>query len=459
MITKREEIDKFGTVLLDENEIYGIQTKRASSNFNISKDKVSLDLIYAIVKVKKAAALANKKVNLLDAEKSNAIVEACNIVLRGEVDNQFITNSLQGGAGTSTNMNVNEVISNLALKLCNKSVGEYDYIHPLDDVNMSQSTNDVYPTALRIACINLVRDLSDECSKLQESLQKKEIEFEHILKVGRTELMNAMPITLGQEFGAYAQAIARDRWRIYKVEERLRQINLGGTAIGTGSNANRKYTYLVIDFLREITNIGLARAEYPIDLTQNNDVFVEVSGLLKALAVNLMKISTDLRFMNCQAFGEIKLKELQSGSTIMPGKVNPVIPEMMTQVAIKVMANDQAISMCAASGNFELNAFMPLIADCLLESLNILKESIKIFRSKCIELILPVEENCKKHLDSSLVLITSLTPYIGYDMATKIINESENNPKKIKSLIIEKNLIAEDKLDEILDYKHALTYL
>lgn len=459
MIAKREEIDKFGTVLLDENELYGIQTKRASFNFNISKNKVSLDLIYAIIKVKKAAALANKKVNLLDEEKSNAIVEACNIALRGEVDNQFITNSLQGGAGTSTNMNVNEVISNLALKLCNKSVGEYDYIHPLDDVNMSQSTNDVYPTALRIACINLVRDLSDECSKLQESFQKKEIEFEHILKVGRTELMNAMPITLGQEFGAYAQAIARDRWRIYKVEERLRQINLGGTAIGTGSNANRKYTYLVIDFLREITNIGLARAEYPIDLTQNNDVFVEVSGLLKALAVNLMKISTDLRFMNCQAFGEIKLKELQSGSTIMPGKVNPVIPEMMTQVAIKVMANDQAISMCAASGNFELNAFMPLIADCLLESLNILKESIKIFRTKCIELILPVEENCKKHLDSSLVLITSLTPYIGYDMATKIINESENNPEKIKCLIIEKNLIAEDKLDEILDYKHALTYL
>lgn len=459
MIAKREEMDKFGTVLLDENELYGIQTKRASSNFNISKDKVSLNLIYAIVKVKKAAALANKKVNILDEEKSNAIVEACNIVLRGEVDNQFITNSLQGGAGTSTNMNVNEVISNLALKLCNKSVGEYDYIHPLDDVNMSQSTNDVYPTALRIACINLVRDLSDECSKLQESLQKKEIEFEHILKVGRTELMNAMPITLGQEFGAYAQAIARDRWRIYKVEERLRQINLGGTAIGTGSNANRKYTYLVIDFLREITNIGLARAEYPIDLTQNNDVFVEVSGLLKALAVNLMKISTDLRFMNCQAFGEIKLKELQSGSTIMPGKVNPVIPEMMTQVAIKVMANDQAISMCAASGNFELNAFMPLIADCLLESLNILKESIKIFRTKCIELIMPVEENCKKHLDSSLVLITSLTPYIGYDMATKIINESENNPEKIKSLIIEKSLIPNDKIDEILDYRHALTYL
>ncbi len=282
-MNKREEEDKFGKLTLNENELYGIQTKRALSNFNISNDKVSLDLIYAMIKVKKAAALANEKLNLLDKNKANAIVEACNIALTGKYNNQFLTNSLQGGAGTSTNMNVNEVIANIALMLSNKQVGDYNYIHPLDHVNMGQSTNDVYPTALRIACINLVRDLSLECSKLQESLQKKELEFEHILKLGRTELMDALPITLGQEFGAYAQAIARDRWRIYKVEERLRQINLGGTAIGTGSNTNRKYTYVVTDILREITNMGLARAEYPVDLTQNNDVFVEVSGLLKAL--------------------------------------------------------------------------------------------------------------------------------------------------------------------------------
>ena len=429
-MNKREEEDKFGKLTLNENELYGIQTKRALSNFNISNDKVSLDLIYAMIKVKKAAALANEKLNLLDRNKANAIVDACNIALTGKYNNQFLTNSLQGGAGTSTNMNVNEVIANIALMLSNKKVGDYNYIHPLDHVNMGQSTNDVYPTALRIACINLVRDLSFECSKLQESLQKKEIEFENILKLGRTELMDALPITLGQEFGAYAQAIARDRWRIYKVEERLRQINLGGTAIGTGSNTNRKYTYIVTDILREITNMGLARAEYPVDLTQNNDVFVEVSGLLKALAVNLMKISTDLRFMNCQAFGEIKLKELQSGSTIMPGKVNPVIPEMITQVAIKVMANNQAISMSAANGNFELNAFLPLIADSLLESLNILKESIKIFRTNCIDVVVANEENCKKHLDNSLVLVTSLTPYIGYDMATKIVVDCDNNPEK-----------------------------
>ena len=412
-----------------------------------------------MIKVKKAAALANEKLNLLDRNKANAIVDACNIALTGKYNNQFLTNSLQGGAGTSTNMNVNEVIANIALMLSNKQVGDYNYIHPLDHVNMGQSTNDVYPTALRIACINLVRDLSLECSKLQESLQKKELEFEHVLKLGRTELMDALPITLGQEFGAYAQAIARDRWRIYKVEERLRQINLGGTAIGTGSNTNRKYTYVVTDILREITNIGLARAEYPVDLTQNNDVFVEVSGLLKALAVNLMKISTDLRFMNCQAFGEIKLKELQSGSTIMPGKVNPVIPEMITQVAIKVMANDQAISISAANGNFELNAFLPLIADSLLESLNILKESIKIFRTNCIDVVVANEENCKKHLDNSLVLVTSLTPYIGYDMATKIVVDCDNNPEKIRDLVLKNNLIEVNKLDEILNYKHALTYL
>ena len=458
-MNKREEEDKFGKLTLNENELYGIQTKRALSNFNISNDKVSLDLIYAMIKVKKAAALANEKLNLLDRNKANAIVDACNIALTGKYNNQFLTNSLQGGAGTSTNMNVNEVIANIALMLSNKKVGDYNYIHPLDHVNMGQSTNDVYPTALRIACINLVRDLSFECSKLQESLQKKEIEFENILKLGRTELMDALPITLGQEFGAYAQAIARDRWRIYKVEERLRQINLGGTAIGTGSNTNRKYTYVVTDILREITNMGLARAEYPVDLTQNNDVFVEVSGLLKALAVNLMKISTDLRFMNCQTFGEIKLKELQSGSTIMPGKVNPVIPEMITQVAIKVMANDQAISMSAANGNFELNAFLPLIADSLLESLNILKESIKIFRTNCIDVVVANEENCKKHLDNSLVLVTSLTPYIGYDMATKIVVDCDNNPEKIRDLVLKNNLIEVNKLDEILDYKHALTYL
>ena len=451
---KRIEKDKLGKVAIDKDMLYGIQTARAFENFNISDSKVRKELIYAMVTVKKAAAMANEKVKTLDKERANAIVEACNAILAGKYDDSFITNSLQGGAGTSTNMNVNEVIANLALKICGREPGDYDYIHPLDHVNMGQSTNDVYPTALRIACINLVRTLSDECSKLQESLQRKENEFEFVVKLGRTEMMDALPITLGQEFGAFAQAIARDRWRIYKVEERLRQINLGGTAIGTGSNANRLYTFRVIEIIRDLTGIGLAKSEYPIDLTQNNDVFVEVSGLLKSLAVNLMKISTDLRIMNSKPFSEIHLADMQAGSTIMPGKV------MVTQVAIKVMANDSAISMCAASGNFELNAFMPLIAESILESLTLLKETLKIFRTKCINTITANEECCKKHLDNSIVLLaTALVPYLGYDKASEIIEKSDHNPDKVKEIVLEENLMDKDKLDEILNYHHTITYL
>ena len=471
---KRIEKDKLGKVAIDKDMLYGIQTARAFENFNISDSKVRKELIYAMVTVKKAAAMANEKVKTLDKERANAIVEACNAILAGKYDDSFITNSLQGGAGTSTNMNVNEVIANLALKICGREPGDYDYIHPLDHVNMGQSTNDVYPTALRIACINLVRALSDECSKLQESLQRKENEFEFVVKLGRTEMMDALPITLGQEFGAFAQAIARDRWRIYKVEERLRQINLGGTAIGTGSNANRLYTFRVIEIIRDLTGIGLAKSEYPIDLTgiglakseypidltQNNDVFVEVSGLLKSLAVNLMKISTDLRIMNSKPFSEIHLADMQAGSTIMPGKVNPVIPEMVTQVAIKVMANDSAISICAASGNFELNAFMPLIAESILESLTLLKETLKIFRTKCINTITANEECCKKHLDNSIVLLaTALVPYLGYDKASEIIEKSDHNPDRVKEIVLEENLMDKDKLDEILNYHHTITYL
>ena len=247
----------------------------------------------------------------------------------------FCTDALQGGAGTSTNMNVNEVIANKALVLSGNMKGRYDIIHPINDVNHSQSTNDVYPTALRISCIGLVRQLSDELAKLQESLQHKEQEYNMITKIGRTQLMDALPITLGQEFGAYSQAIGRDRWRIYKVEERLRQVNLGGTAVGTGDNTHRRYGFTVVDALRDITGYGLATAEYPMDLTQNNDVFVEISGLLKSCAVNLNKICNDLRLMNSGPKGglsEIRLDELQAGSSIMPGKVNPVIPEMVTQI-------------------------------------------------------------------------------------------------------------------------------
>lgn len=458
----RLEKDKLGEISMPDEALYGIQTARAAENFKVSGRAVHLRLVYAMVTVKKAAAMAHRDLKLLEEKKAQAIVCACDKILKGGADDAFITDALQGGAGTSTNMNVNEVIANLALDVLGEKRGAYSVVSPLDDVNRGQSTNDVYPTALRIAAIQMVRELSDACARLQESLQKKEAAFAGILKLGRTELMDAMPVTLGQEFGAFAQAVARDRWRIYKVEERLRQVNLGGTAVGTGSNAVRRYTFKVIDILRDLTGIGLARAEYPMDLTQNNDVFVEVSGLLKALAVNLVKISTDLRLMNsgpAGGLGEITLKELQAGSTIMPGKVNPVIPEMTTQAAIRVMGNDTALSIAAASGNFELNAFMPLIADTLLESLSLLTNAAGIFREKCIDPLAPDPENCRAHLDRSSVLVTALAPYIGYDAAAGILAECGGDRQKIKEAVLGRALMDETALEKILDYKHGLTYL
>lgn len=457
----RTEQDMLGEILLPEDALYGAQTARAKENFALGEQRVHLSLIYAIVTVKKAAAVTYRELGLMETQKCDAIVSACNEVLAGGMNHAFITHPLQGGAGTSTNMNVNEVLANLALKKLGREAGEYTVIHPLDDINRGQSTNDVYPTALRIAAIWAVRTLSDECAKLQEALQKKEQEYADVLKLGRTELMDAMPVTLGQEFGAYAQAIARDRWRIYKAEERLRLVSLGGTAVGTGSLAERRYAYKVIEVLRDLTDIGLAKSEYPMDITQNNDVFVEVSGLLKALTVSLMKISTDLRIMNSGpngGFGEIILPKLQIGSTIIPGKVNPVIPEMVTQVAIRVMANDTAISMAAANGNFELNAFMPLIAHSLLESLELLTSSVRLFRTKCIEPLMENKERCREHLERSMVLVASLAPIIGYDNAAAIYRECGNNPERIRGLVLDKGLMNEQEIDILLDYKKFATY-
>lgn len=434
----RTEKDKIGEIRLEEETLYGIQTARAAENFALGYKKTDRQLIYAIVTVKKAAALTWRKLGTGKDEVYGAIAAACNMVLSGQADGAFVVDALQGGAGTSANMNVNEVIANLALQKLGYGYGRYDIVHPLDDVNRGQSTNDVYPTALRIAAIRMLRELSDSCAKLQQALQEKENQFDSIAKLGRTELMDAVPITLGQEFGSYAQGVARDRWRLYKVEERLRQVNIGGTAVGMGDNADRKYRFRVIEELRELTGIGLAAAEYPMDITQNNDVFVEVSGLLKALAVNLMKISNDLRLMNSGPRGglsEITLAPLQMGSTIMPGKVNPVIPEMVMQVSMKVMANDYAITTAASRGEFELNAFLPLIADALLEGLALLNNAAELFRIKCIELIRPNEERCRELLEASYAFATAYTPQLGYDKVSKIIEESGGDPAGAKGLL------------------------
>ncbi len=446
----RENIQEKKDSIATTNILYGTETKKAVGNFALDHKHTNFRLILALVKVKKAAAISYLKLGIGGPGVYEGIIIACDRILSGEYRDQFPVEALQGGAGTSTNMNVNEVLANLAEKLIRESNEVYQItIHPLDDVNRGQSTNDVYPTALRIASIDLLRELSDACASLQEALQIKERELEGIKKLGRTELMDAIPITLGGEFGAYAQAIARDRWRLYKVEERLRQINLGGTAVGTSGNSERKYRFLVIENLRELTGMGLAAAEYPMDITQNNDVFVEVSGLLKALAVNLMKISGDLRLMNSGPYGgigEIRLKALQAGSTIMPGKVNPVIPEMVTQIAMKVMANDYAITMAAAHGEFELNAFLPLIADSLLESLELLIKAVEIFRCNCIETLQGNKDRCEELLDKSNAFATAYTGILGYDKVSEVMKDHEGNSELIRNTL---ELLLKEKNTEI----------
>lgn len=450
----RLEQDSIGELEIEHKAYYGIYTQRAKDNFNLGDAKVNWSLIEAIIIIKKAAALTHQHLKELPKDKTDAIIMACDEILAGQWRDQFDLHPLQGGAGTSTNMNVNEVIANRAIEILGGKKGDYTLIHPLNDVNRSQSTNDVYPTALRIAAIFRLRKLSDAFSKLQETFQQKENEFADIIKLGRTQLMDALPIMVGQEFGAYAQAVARDRWRLYKVEERLRQMNIGGTAIGTGMNASKKYIYMMTEMLRDLTGLGLARAEFPIDITQNNDVFVEVSGLLKSAAVNVIKIANDLRLMSSGprgGLGEIKLKPMQAGSSIMPGKVNPVIPEMVVQTGIKVISNDQAITLAASYGQFELNAFMPIIADSLLDSLEMMEKAVIIFRERCVEVLEVDAQRCLEHLLNSTALATALVHHIGYDEAAVVAKKALKECKTVKEILLEDGIMDEAKADEVLN--------
>ncbi|WP_069650713.1 aspartate ammonia-lyase [Caloranaerobacter ferrireducens] len=450
----RVEKDFLGECRIENDRYYGINTKRALENFKLKSKTVNLKLIREIALIKKAAAIVNKRLNRLPEDKADAIIKASEEVIEGKFDDEFKLSAFQGGAGTSTNMNVNEVIANRAIEILGGRKGDYSIIHPLNHVNMSQSTNDVYPTALRIASIHMLRELSNSLADLQEALQIKENQFSEIIKLGRTQLMDALPMMVGQGFGAYAKAIARDRWRVYKVEERLRQINLGGTAIGTGMNAPLKFIFMITDVIQDLTKLGLARSEFPMDITQNTDVFVEVSGLLKACSVNLLKISNDLRLLNSGpkgGLGEIELPMMQAGSSIMPGKVNPVIPEMVAQVAMKVIANDYTITLASSSGQLELNAFIPLIAESLLESLELLNDAVVLFREKCIEGIKVNEKRCRENLERSTALVTALVHHIGYDRASEIAKKALKNNKTIREVLREENILTEEEIDKILN--------
>ena len=448
----RTERDSLGAVEVPDDALYGIHVQRALGNFGAGGRAVRPELIRAFAVVKKACALAHRELGALPADVADALAAACDEVAEGRHAAAFPVDALQGGAGTSTNMNVNEVLANLAILRLGGKPGDYARVHPLDHANRGQSTNDVYPTALRIAAIRLVRELADALARLQEALQKKEREFADVPKLGRTQLMDAAPIALGQEFGAWAQAVARDRWRIYKVEERLRQTNLGGTAVGTGAAADKRYGFRVAEILRELTGLGLARAEYPMDLTQNQDVFVETSGLLKACAVNLLKITGDLRLLNSGprgGLGEIRLEPRQVGSSLMPGKVNPVIPEHVAQCAMRAIANDAAIALAAASGQLELNAFLPLIADALLESLALLRDATAILRTRCIETLAADPAACARHLDASTAPALLLVPELGYDAAAALAKEALDTGRSLRSLVAEKKLLPPERLDRL----------
>lgn len=438
----RIEKDLLGEKQVPTTKYYGIHTVRSVENFPLSERVVSPELICAMAKVKSAAAVANSELKYLPVNKSSAIITACDEIISGKFSDQFPTDAFQGGAGTSTNMNINEVIANRALEIIGYDKGAYAFIHPLETVNLHQSTNDVYPTALKVAAIDLLRELNVNISDLQRAFQEKEDEFAHIIKIGHTEMQEAVPLTLGAEFGAFAEAVARDRWRTFKCEERLRIVNIGGTAIGTGLTAPRNYIFLVIEKLREISGIGLSRGENCIDQTANADVFVEVSGILKAAATNLIKLSRDLRLLHFMK--EIKLPECQAGSSIMPGKVNPVICEAVIQASIRVKANDLIIAEAVGMGTLQINEFMPLIADSLIEALKLLNSSVKML-SDHVRNISANAHVCEERFINSPTLITALLPHIGYDKASDLLKEFSNQDGRTLLQFLEQKLGADVK--------------
>ncbi len=437
MAEKRKEDDFLGEMEIPADVYWGIHTQRALDNFPISGIRVHSSLIRAMAQVKKACCLANTETGYLPSDKSAAIEKACDEIVSGKLSDQFLIDALQGGAGTSTNMNLNEVIANRAIEILGGSKGDYAMVHPLEDVNLHQSTNDVYPTAVKVAAIYLLRSLSQSVAALQGAFQEKEKEFASIVKIGRTELQEAVPITLGAEFSSFADAFGRDRWRTFKCEERLRVVNLGGTAVGTGLVAPRKYIFLVIEKLREVTGLGLSRGENVMSETANTDAFVEVSGILKAHAVNLIKIAGDLRLMNF--LGEIRLPQLQAGSSIMPGKVNPVLTEAAMQVGMKVIANDAIITDAASRGTFQINEFLPLLAHALLESLAMLTNIDQLFADH-VRKISADQNTCANYFDHSPMIITALLPAVGYERASELMKEFTFAPEKNMRLFLEKKL-------------------
>ena len=450
----RRESDSIGTLEVPKNAYYGVQSLRAQRNFQITGNKLHPVFIENLARIKRAAAEANRKSGKLSETKAAAIEDACDEILDGKLHDSFIVDGIQGGAGTSANMNANEVIANRAIEILGGTKGDYTVVHPNDDVNMCQSTNDVIPTAGKLTALDLLEPLEENLKGLSNQLVAKSHEFDSILKMGRTQLEDAVPMRLGQSFHAYASMVERDRIRISTLKNELYTVNMGATAIGTGINTTAYYfSHIVPELVRE-TGYPLKQADDLFDATENLDAFVTISAALKTCALDLSKMCNDLRLLasgpRC-GFGEINLPAMQNGSSIMPGKVNPVIPEVVTQVAFEVAGNDTTIMMAAEAGQMELNAFEPVLFYNLFDSISTLTGAVDTLTRNCISGITANRERCEELMDASVGIVTALNPYIGYQKAAAIAKESLKTKVPVKELVVRKGYLTREQLDAVLD--------
>lgn len=453
-IQYRSEHDSVGERSVPKDVYYGVQSLRAAENFPITGLAVHPEQINSIAEIKKASAITNLEIGLLDKRVADAIVRACDEIAAGRLHEAFIVDPIQGGAGTSLNMNANEVIANRAIELLGGEKGDYALVNPYDHVNYGQSTNDVFPSAGKLAVLKLLVRAQIQLERLSEALEAKAEEFDDVLKMGRTQMQDAVPIRLGQEFRAYSRAVRRDIARFERAKDEMRRLNMGGTAIGTGINADERYLRRIIPNLSKVTGLELVQASDLIDATQNLDGLVAVSGAVKTCAVNLSKMSNDLRLMSSGprcGFSEINLPPRQNGSSIMPGKVNPVIPEVVSQVAFNIIGNDVTVTMAAEAGQLELNAFEPIIFYNLIQSVETLTYAVHTFVDNCVTGITANRERCRDMVEHSVGIITALCPHVGYEKAAEVAKRAIETGAPVRRLILEEGLLDEAALDKILD--------
>ncbi|MQB44792.1 aspartate ammonia-lyase [Rhizobium sp. ICMP 5592] len=459
VVTTRREHDLLGTKEIPADVYWGVHTARAVENFQVTGMTIGRNpyLVRGLTFVKEAAAIANHELGLLDRVRMDAIVRACREIRAGALHDQFIVDEIQGGAGTSTNMNANEVIANRALELLGHSKGDYAHLHPNDHVNLSQSTNDAYPTAVNIALIEAIDDLAASMTTLKTAFDRKAQEFARLIKMGRTQLQDAVPMTLGQEFRTFVVMLGEDKARLLESAALLHEINLGATAIGTGLNAPRGYAALACEHLSRLTGRPLVTAEDLIEATQDPGAFVHLSGVLKRVAVKLSKTCNDLRLLSSgprAGIGEITLPAVQAGSSIMPGKINPVIPEMVNQVAYAVIGNDITITMAAEAGQLQLNAFEPIMVRALSQSISQLSAACRILAERCVDGIQANPAIMTARVEESIGLATALNPLIGYYAATEVAQEALASGRTVPEVVLERGHLTVEQLQKALSPEH-----